>query len=99
MIGKKMRKIIERLPCFVYKNDKIYPVYVSKHNSNREKQAILLMIPNGEGWHYITVKQLPALLRGITSKHHGDFYFLHYLHSFQTKNKHESHKKYVKSFL
>ena len=23
--------------------------YVSKHNSNREKQVILLMIPNGEG--------------------------------------------------
>ena len=28
---------------------KIHPAYVSKHNSNREKQIILLMIPNGKG--------------------------------------------------
>ena len=31
---------------FIVKN--IYPAYVSKHNSNSEKQVILLMIPNGE---------------------------------------------------
>ena len=27
---------------------KEYPAYVSKHNSNREKQVNLLMIPNEE---------------------------------------------------
>ena len=37
-----------------------------------------------------------ALLRGITSKHDGDFYYLNCLHFFRTKNKLESHKKYVK---
>ena len=26
------------------------------HSSNREKQAILLMIQNRKGWHYFTVK-------------------------------------------
>ena len=33
------------------------------------------MISNeeNEGWHYLAVKKLSALLRGITSKHHGDF--------------------------
>ena len=31
------------------KKEKIYPTYVSKHNSNQEKQVILLMFPNGEG--------------------------------------------------
>ena len=31
------------------------------------------MIPNEEGWHYIVVRKFSALLRGITSKHHGDF--------------------------
>ena len=31
-------------------------------------------------------KKTPALLRGITSKHHGDFYCLNCLHSFRTKN-------------
>ena len=30
-----------------------HPAFVSKHNSNFEKQAILLVIPNGEGWHYL----------------------------------------------
>ena len=33
--------------CMVKKE--IYPAYVF-FNSNREKQVILLMIPNGEGW-------------------------------------------------
>ena len=34
-----------------------------------------------------------ALLRGITSKHYGDFYCLDCLHSFRTKNKLELHKR------
>ena len=35
------------------------PAYISKHNSTREKQIILLMIPNEEKegqWHYLAVK-------------------------------------------
>ena len=51
------------------------------------------MIPNGEGWHYLAVKRLSALLREVKSKHHGDFYYLNCLHSFATENKRESHKK------
>ena len=38
-------------------------------------------------------KKLPALLKGIISKHYGDFYCLNCLHSFATRNKCESHKK------
>ena len=30
---------------------KFHITYISKHNSNREKQVILLMIPNSEKWH------------------------------------------------
>ena len=45
---------------------KEYPAYVSKHNSNREKQVILFMIPNGEKWHYLAVKKFAVLLREIT---------------------------------
>ena len=33
--------------CMV-KKKKIYPAYVSKHNSNRQKQVIFLMISNRE---------------------------------------------------
>ena len=51
---------------------------------------------NGEKWHYLVVKRFSALLRGITSKHYGDFYCLNCLHSFGTKNKLELHKEYVK---
>ena len=75
------------------KTEKIYPAYASKHNSNREKQVIFLIISNGEKWYYLGVKNLSALLRGITSKNKGDFYCLNCRHSFRTKNKLESHKK------
>ena len=74
--------------------EKIYAAYVSKHSSNYEKQVIILMISNGDKqWHYLAVKKLPALLRRITSKHHGDFYCLNCLHSFATKNNLQSHKR------
>ena len=72
---------------------KIYPACVSKHNSNREKQVIVLLIPNGKGWHYLAVKKLSALLRGITSNHHSNFYCLNCLHSFTTEKKLQLHKK------
>ena len=62
----------------------LYPAYVSKLNSNCEKHGIFLMIPNGEKWHYLAVKKLSALLRGITPKHYSDFYCLNCLHSFRT---------------
>ena len=38
------------------KNEKLNPAYVSKHSSNCEKQIILLVISNGKGWHYLSVK-------------------------------------------
>ena len=42
--------------------------YKSKYNLKRENQVILLMINEGEKWHYLTVKSLSALLYKITSK-------------------------------
>ena len=35
---------------------KIHVAYNLKHNLNREKQVILLMLSNGENWHYLVVK-------------------------------------------
>ena len=35
----------------------IYSAYISKLNLSHESQMILLMIPNGEGWHYLEVKK------------------------------------------
>ena len=56
---KNNRKIA--LNVLYAKKEKIYPAYVSKHNSNRGKQVILLTIPNGEGQHYPAVKKLSTL--------------------------------------
>ena len=72
---------------------KINIAYKSKHNLTREKQVILLMISNGEKWHYLTVKNLSGLLRRITSNHKEDFYCLKCFHAYFTKNKLEAHKK------
>ena len=57
------------------------------------------MITDGEKWHYLTVKNLTGLLKGITSTHGKDFYCLNCFHSYRTKNKLESHKKYVKIMI
>ena len=51
------------------------------------------MIPNQEKWYYLAIKKLSTLLRGITSKHHADFYCLNYLHFLKTEKKFESHEK------
>ena len=48
-----------------HKTGKIHLAYKSKHNLTREKQVILLMITNGEKWHYLAVKRLSGLLRGV----------------------------------
>ena len=81
------------------KEKQTYPAYISKINSNCEKQVVLLIVPNKEKeglWRYLVVKKLPTLVREITSKHHGAFYCLNCLH-FRAKNKLKSHKKVPKS--
>ena len=70
-----------------------------KYNRKRENQVVLLMITNGEKWHYMALKSvrtddgfnrpirsLSWSFRGIISNHNGDFYCLNYLRSFRTDN-------------
>ena len=79
------------------KKENIYPASVSKIIE------ILLMIPNREKrkaksegrQHYLAVKKLSALLRGVTSKYYGD-YCMNCLHSFETKTNLNRIKEYVK---
>ena len=78
---------------------KINIAYKSKNNLTFNKQVTLLMITNGEKWHYLTVKNLAGLLRRITSTHKEDFYCLNCFHSYRTRNKLEAHKKYVKTMI
>ena len=74
----------------------IYPAQqdnraISKHNLSHENCIILLMIPNGEGWHYCAVKRL-ALLRGIASNYNGKLIiWIAFIHL--ERNTLESHKK------
>ena len=50
------------------------------------------MTTDGEKWHYLAVKKLPALFKGITAKHKGDFYCLNCFHSYSTKEKLKKHR-------
>ena len=88
------------------KKERIYPAFVSKNDSNYEKQVILLMIlnaekrePKSEGrlWHYLAVKNLSALLRGTTLKNNGDFYCMNCFDSFRIKTSLNQIKQYVKT--
>ena len=76
---------------------KIHIAYKSKHNLTRKKQVILLMISNGENWHYLVVKSLPGLLEGITSNHKEDFYCLNCFCAYTARNKLEEHKKILEN--
>ena len=76
---------------FVPHNKKeIRPAYTSKYNHKRKKQVILLIITHdddGKRWHYLAVRCLFALLRGISSINNRDFYCLNCFHSNCTHNK------------
>ena len=50
---------------------------------------------DGKRWHYRIVRSLTALLRGITSIHHGDLYCLNCFHSYSTHNNLKNMKEYV----
>ena len=82
------KKIALNILFVPYNTKKIRPAYVSKYNYKRRNQVVLLMITNNdENWHYLTVKSIPKLLNGITSKYNADFYCLNCFHSYRTKNK------------
>ena len=52
------------------------------------------MITNGYGdWHYLAIKSIPALLRGLTSTHNGDFYCLNCFHSYRRQATLEKHER------
>ena len=57
------------LISYIYLKIVLRYVYKLKHDLKQENQGILLMITDGEKWHYIALKKLSTLLRGITSKH------------------------------
>ena len=79
-----------------YNTEEIRYAYKSKYNLIRENQVILLMITDGEKWHYLAVKSLSAF-RGITCNNHEDFYCLNCFQSYTTKNKLKKHRKFCEN--
>ena len=49
-------------------------------------------------WQCRSVKRLPALRRGTTSNHYGDFYCLNCFHSHRTLNKLKKHERVCNNF-
>ena len=75
----------------------IRQAYISKHKNERDTHVNLLMIIDGTGnWHYLAVKSISGLLRGITSNHNGGFYCLNCLHSYTTEKKLRKHERICK---
>ena len=60
-LEKNNRKIT--LNVFYAKKEIIYPSYVSKINSNLEKQVILLIIPNGQGQWQSCIKKTIIIIK------------------------------------
>ena len=48
---------------------------------------------DGKRWHYLAVRSLSALLKGISSSNNGDFYCLICFHSYRTLNKLKKHER------
>ena len=55
-----------------------------------------MIIDDDKNWHYLAVKIISTLLRGIKSNHHGDFYCFNCFHSYSTENKLKKNKKVCK---
>ena len=79
--------------------EEINIIYKSQYNCKREEQVVLLMITDNnqentpDKWHYLAVKNMSRLFRGITSNNHGDFCCFGCLHSFRTKYKLKNHER------
>lgn len=73
---------------------KINIIYKSDHNRKRKHQVILLMVTdNNNNWHYIAVKSISRLLKGISSNSNCNNYCLNCLHAYRTENKLIRHER------
>ena len=66
----------------------------SDYNHKRQHIVDLLMITdNQNNWHYLTIKNMKRLIRGVTSNHHGDFFCRNCMHSYRTENALKKHER------
>ena len=69
-----------------HNTEKICHAYKSKYNLTRENPVIFLMITDDEKWHYLALKSLSVLFRGIISNHKEGFYYLNCFRAYTTEN-------------
>ena len=65
----------------------------SEYNHKREKQVNLLMITDGNKWHYFAIINLSALLAKKSSNHDEDLCCLKCFNSYTTNNKLKEHEE------
>ena len=76
------------------KDDKVYPLKVSKYTAC-EHDIVLLLIKDGEKSHYCLVKNISALLSSQINNHKGTRYFcLNCFNSFKSPDSLDKHKEY-----
>ena len=49
-------------------------IRTSKQNNRKRKVTLLMITEDGKNWHYVSVKNVKRLCRGVFSNNHGDFY-------------------------
>ena len=97
MFEKSNSDIAINILYVLHNTKQIRQTHILKHNNERDTHVNLLMITDGTGnWHYLAVKSISGLLRGITSSHNRDFYCLNCLHSYTTEKKLRKHERICK---
>ena len=79
------------------KDERIYPLRISKKEDERKYNIVLLLIKDGDNSHYCYVKNLSALLSSQVNKHKSKLYFcLNCLNGYDDPEKLEKHKEYCR---
>ena len=77
------------------KEDKVFPLKISKINKNCKHQIVLLLIKDGENSHYCYVKNISALLVSQYNKHKGKReYCFNCFNSFKSSEALKNHLEY-----
>ena len=77
------------------KNEKVYPLRISKINKNCKHQIALLLIKDGVNSHYCLIKNISALLTTQYNNHKGKReYCFNCLNSFKSQEALNSHLEY-----
>ena len=77
------------------KEEKVYPLKISKINKNCKHQIVLLLIKDGENSHYCYVKNISALLVSQYNKHKGKReYCFNCFNSFKSSEALKNHLEY-----